>query len=115
MRVDLYTKIVLTVIAGCLMWMCVQGVPPASLQAQTAVQPVVITGLEKGVRGLPVQLVTDAGAPLATAEGVRVTIGNRAGQTIPVGVTSISRGVDAPWDSVQVEVTKVPPARVPGH
>lgn len=51
MNVDRYTKLVLTVIAGCLLWMCVMG-SGTSLAAQaphqkilnTPVQPVVIVG-----------------------------------------------------------------------
>jgi len=62
MNVDRYTKAVLTVIAGCLLWMCVMGAGPA-LQAQrpdrdrdaeltgvslremkTVAQPVIIVG-----------------------------------------------------------------------
>ena len=49
MNVDRYTKAVLTVIAGCLLWICAMGAGP-SLAAQppttitNAVQPVVIVG-----------------------------------------------------------------------
>lgn len=52
MNVDRYTKAVLTVIAGCLLWICAMGAAP-SLAAQPAaflkmsnatVQPVVIVG-----------------------------------------------------------------------
>ena len=51
MNVDRYTKAVLTVIAGCLLWICAMGASPsvaarqASLQIPHAsVQPVVIVG-----------------------------------------------------------------------
>src|SRR5437868_2113431 len=52
MNVDRYTKCVLTVIAGCLVWICVMGIaPPLAAQSggtrvfQNAdVQPVVIVG-----------------------------------------------------------------------
>lgn len=49
MKVDRYTKAVLTVIAGCLLWICAMGTGP-SLAAQPRatiandVQPVVIVG-----------------------------------------------------------------------
>ena len=49
MNVDRYTKAVLTVIAGCLLWICAMGLGP-SLAAQppttlaNTVQPVVIVG-----------------------------------------------------------------------
>jgi hypothetical protein len=52
MNVDRYTKAVLTVIAGCLLWICAMGAGP-SLAAQTvatrripnsSIQPVIIVG-----------------------------------------------------------------------
>jgi hypothetical protein len=50
MNVDRYTKAVLTVIAGCLLWICAMGTGP-SLEAQSvrripnsSIQPVVIVG-----------------------------------------------------------------------
>ena len=53
MTVDRYTKAVLTVIAGCLLWMCAMGTPGTVQAQQTSremgawsdrVQPVVIVG-----------------------------------------------------------------------
>jgi hypothetical protein len=53
MSVDRYTKAVLTVIAGCLLWICAMGAPGAAHAQQTTrelgswsdrVQPVVIVG-----------------------------------------------------------------------
>lgn len=49
MKVDRYTKAVLTVIAGCLLWICAMGTGPSlAVQARATiandVQPVVIVG-----------------------------------------------------------------------
>ena len=49
MNVDRYTKAVLTVIAGCLLWICAMGIGPSlSAQPRTTiaheVQPVLIVG-----------------------------------------------------------------------
>ena len=34
MKVDRYTKLVLTIIAACLVWICLNGIPAATAQAQ---------------------------------------------------------------------------------
>ena len=76
MTVDRYTKAVLTVIAGCLLWMCVMGAGPR-LSAQQAVvdlgsffqnaparpQPVVIvgTGSMDQLGNVAIKLVDDSG------------------------------------------------------
>jgi len=47
MRIDLYTRIVLTVIATCLIWLCVVLTPVGtSAQAQVGVQDVRIVGVK---------------------------------------------------------------------
>ena len=104
MNADFYTKTVLTVIAACLLWMCVNsGTPVASAQVQ---QP------------LParVMLVDERGAPLATALGLPVTVTNAAlpvtiNQTVPVTITAIERR--GAWQPVVVEVLRQPPTLMP--
>jgi hypothetical protein len=104
MKVDFYTKTVLTVIAACLVWICVNDVMPvASAQIQ---QP------------LParVMLVDEKGAPLATALGLPVTVTNQTlpvtiNQTVPVAITSIERR--GPWQPVVVDVLRPPPTLMP--
>jgi hypothetical protein len=63
MKVDVYTKIVLTGIFGCLLWLCVVLTPIGMpVQAQAAPTPVVLAGFQQGgqvlqfsdSRGLPV-------------------------------------------------------------
>ena len=104
MKADVYTKTVLTVIAACLVWICVTNVTPAaSAQVQ---QP------------LParVMLVDERGAPLATALGLPVTFTNAAlpvtiTQTVPVAITSIERR--GAWQPIVVEVLRQPPTLMP--
>ncbi|HEX9445270.1 MAG TPA: hypothetical protein VGA73_14190 [Candidatus Binatia bacterium] len=52
MQTDLYTRIVLGVIALCLVWICARDFVPAAAQAQ-GVQGVTIVGVARGVT-LPV-------------------------------------------------------------
>jgi len=104
MNADCYTKTVLTVIAACLVWMCVNsGTPVASAQAQQPAPTRVV-------------LVDERGAPLATALGLAVTLTNQTlpvtiGQTVPVAITSIERR--GPWQPVVVEVLRQPPTLMP--
>lgn len=105
MRTDLYTKAILTVIALCLVWICISGAaPPVRAQANPpSPQPVV--------------LVDARGVPLITAEGLRVNVG---GQDMPVSIRNevvpvMLRGVErrGAWDAVIVDVLKPPPTTMP--
>jgi hypothetical protein len=114
MRIDLYTKTVLTVIAACLVWMCVNGATPI-VGAQTArPQPA------------PVVLVDAKGAPIYSADGLRVNIGTNPmpvlvqNDPMPVTVTNRALSVavaaiqrSAVWDPVQVQVMREPPTLMP--
>jgi hypothetical protein len=120
MRVDAYTKAVLTVIAACLMWICLNGVTPvASAQAGQV-------GQAARVGPTPVMLVDEKGAPIYTSEGFRVSTGIKAlpvivsnpsvpveisNRPINVAVQSIQRG--AAWDPIQVQVMREPPTLMP--
>ena len=64
MRIDLYTKAVLTGILGCLMWLCIALTPVGTpVQAQLGPTQVVLAGFQVGTtthgfdRGLPVMVV----------------------------------------------------------
>jgi hypothetical protein len=73
MTTDRYTKAILTVIAGCLLWMCVMhtGVPVRAQQNtmdlskfNAAVQPVVVVGtgsIDQQTGAIAVNLVQDGG------------------------------------------------------
>jgi hypothetical protein len=67
MKIDSYTKIVLTGILGCLSWLCATLTPIATpVEAQVGPTQVVLAGYQEGsqvvpfsaARGLPVVLVT---------------------------------------------------------
>ena len=123
MKIDLYTKVILTVIAVCLVWMCVNGITPAvSAQAQQAAPTRVIVVDEKGVpistaQGLRVNVGPQA-LPVTIANpitiGTPVMIGNAitvANPTLPVAITSIERR--GTWQPVVVEVLRSPPTLMP--
>lgn len=58
MRIDTYTKTMLTIIALCLLWICVRDLPLLSnAQAQSSVQEVKIVGIDiSGGQMLPIAL-----------------------------------------------------------
>jgi hypothetical protein len=114
MKVDAYTKGVLTVIAACLVWMCINGVTPIVGAQARAPEPA------------PVILVDPKGTPIYTSEGFRVSLGTRAlpvivnNASLPVEITnpslavavrSIQRGTA--WDPIQVQVMREPPTLRP--
>ena len=68
MKIDLYTKAVLTVIALCLIWICVNGATPVA-NAQAGPQPA----------PTPVILVDQNGTPIYQRQGLRVHLVNDTG------------------------------------
>jgi hypothetical protein len=116
MNVDAYTKGVLTVIAVCLVWMCINGATPIVRAQAKADRP----------EPMPVILVDPKGTPIYTSEGFRVNLGTRAlpvivnNASLPVEITnpsltvavrSIQRGTA--WDPIQVQVMREPPTLRP--
>ena len=106
MKIDAYTKAVLTVIAVCLVWMCVNGATPATFAQAAKPEPTQVI------------LVDANGTPIYTAEGLRV---NLAAKTIPVSVTNPALSVavrsiqrTTQWDPIQVQVMREPPSQKPG-
>ena len=133
MSTDLYTKSVLTVIALCLVWMCLNGLTPVTqaqapttqAQAKSAQMPAptpVVLVNEKGVpiytsQGLRVSLVNEQGTPVYTPQGLRV---NLAGEPVPVvvnnaalpvAVRAIQQGTT--WDPILVQLLRDPPTLKP--
>jgi hypothetical protein len=106
MNADLYTKTVLTVIAACLLWMCVNGATPTA-SAQAA-QPPQLTR---------VLLVDQNNVPLPTAQGLRVNFGTQAlpvtldNRSVAVTVTGIERR--GSWQPLDVRVMREPPTLQP--
>jgi hypothetical protein len=104
MKDDLYLRAVLTIIAACLVWMCLNGVTPKTFaQAQPAAP-------------MRVVLVDERNVPLSTAQGLHVSLGLRTmpvsiTEPVPVRVTSIERsGV---WQPIEVRVLREPPTLAP--
>ena len=129
MRPDAYTRTVLTVIAGCLLWLCAMqtGRPLAAQQALTlekaAPQPVVIVGwgtldeqgrvsIERDRTGrrtdpnLPVKLVSVPAAPI----DVRLNYTDK--EPMPVGVTRIKPVGE--WEPVRSAAEPEPTRPKPG-
>jgi hypothetical protein len=105
MKTDLYTKAVLTVIAACLVWICLNSVTPTALAQTAPAQPA------------RVMIVDERGTPLYTAQGFRVNLGAQplpisvSNTSLPVVVTSLERV--GRWDPLQVQVLREPPTLMP--
>ena len=121
MKTDIYTKVVLTVIALCLVWMCVNTAIPVA-RAQAAQPTPVILVTEKGVpiyerQGLRVNLVNEMGTPIYTPQGLRVNLGAQPlpvivnNAPLAVSVRSIQQGTA--WDPILVQVMREPPTQKP--
>jgi hypothetical protein len=116
MRVDAYTKIVLTIIAACLVWMCVSGavVAPVSAQRpQREPQEVVLIGSRA-----PVAVVTAPRTSLVVrpgAEWYEDPLPVDAPRPLPTKLTGIERGTAARWDALDVSVREQPRKATPGH
>ena len=85
MTIDAYTKTILTIIALCLMWICVRDVPLLSaadppLSTPGPIQAVKIVGVEIEGLGLPVSLV---GINVANPESA---LGSKV-RWVPIGGT----------------------------
>jgi hypothetical protein len=104
MKTDFYTRAVLTVIAACLLWICVGVFTPAA-SAQTDIQKVM--------------LVDARGMPLSGTAGLRVNLGDQPlavslpNQVVPVVLRGIERTAAAPWEPIFVDVLKTPPTPYP--
>jgi hypothetical protein len=100
-RIDLYTKVVLTVIAVCLVWLCLGGVLRATtpLQAQgRELVEVRIRGIERGA--------SEAWDPLGIAAGDTLPVEVMNESALPVNVTNDLLPVDV--KNVVVKTSLVP-------
>ena len=110
MKVDAYTKSVLTVIAACLVWMCINGATPVA-RAQTGVTPTPVVLVDaKGslLEALPVAVLNQSLRVEIANPSLTVAVSN---PTLPVSVQSIQRG--ASWDPLDVFVMREPPTQRP--
>jgi Mg/Co/Ni transporter MgtE len=106
MNTDLYTRTVLTVIAACLVWLCVNSLTPTA-SAQAAPQRVVIAGFEAP---MPVVIADTKGVPLIGATGLRVNLGE---QMLPVTIRGIAHTGADPWQPILVDVLRPAPTQMP--
>ena len=97
MKTDAYTKVVLTIIAACLVWICLNNVTPVT-QAQA-----------KPSEPMPVVLVDAKGIPIYGIEGLRVNLGVK---TMPVVVANLPLPVHA-RQPIQVQVLRDAPTLLP--
>lgn len=143
MNVDRYTKCVLTVIAACLLWMCVMG-SGAPLAAQGGarlftnanVQPVVLVGTgtldqagtvtvhfvqKPGSRlpatdpAVPVVLPYSAAKPLPVSfpTPIPAQLSYSPGAPLPVEIASVKKTGD--WEPLRASVEDAPTRRQPGN
>jgi hypothetical protein len=141
MSVDRYTKAVLTIIAGCLLWLCAIGTPVGVsaqrqipfLQGDGGALPVVVVGTGTMRRDgsvtvafrndrtdptLPVTLPYSASSPLPVAlpytpaNPMPAHLTYTADAPLPVEVSSVRTGTS--WSPLRVSVEDAPLRKKPG-
>ncbi len=110
MRVDTYTKAVLTVIAACLVWLCIgQRAMPVSADAP---QEVIVVG----VRGT-VPVVTAPRTSLMvrpTGDWYENGLPIVSSNPLPIRITGVEKGA-AKWDPLDVNIKEGGRKPTPGH
>jgi hypothetical protein len=142
MNTDRYTKAVLTVIAGCLLWICAMGVAPRVEAQQTTgplpanVQPVIIVGTGSVDRAGKVEVSftqqggrrTEATVPVwmpytptrplpvslpyTPTNPLPTQMIDMGGAPLPVELAAVRRTAD--WDPIRVRVESAPQSARPG-
>jgi|SRR5687767_3949616 hypothetical protein len=133
MIVDRYTKCVLTVIAACLLWLCVMGsASPLSAQSRSRlfpnadVQPVILvgTGTLDQAGTVTVHFAPQPGSRMATDPTVPVSLPYTASAPLPtqlsyspsaplaVEIASVKKTGD--WEPLRASVEDAPTRRLPG-
>ena len=132
MNIDRYTKCVLTVIAGCLLWMCAMGVAaPVTAQVSTVdlknlntvAQPVILvgTGTMDQAGRISVNFVQGArrtdptvavSLPYSAAYPMPVQLPYTPTAPIPVEITSVKKMGD--WEPIRASVEDAPTRPKPG-
>ena len=103
MKPDLYTKALLTIIAACLVWLCVNGVMPTAL-AQTPGMPPPTRVLLVDEKNVPLQVVPVS----VTNPSISVGVTN---PSFAVALTGIERR--GSWQPIDVRVIREPPTLQP--
>lgn len=141
MIVDRYTKVVLTVIAGSLLWLCAMtaGRPAQAQQLGSGslpggAVPIMIVGwgnvaadgtiaVHYAPNGphvtdptLPVRTTTTVAAtlPYSDANPLPVKVGSAPEHPIAVWMSAVRPAANAPWEPMRVQVENEPPRKKPG-
>ena len=104
MRIDLYTRTVLTVIAACLLWLCVILTPTSTtLSAQTTTPSGTVTTTQVGA--------TTSAAPTAASAGVQeeIIVGIRHPGYKPRASALDAPQINGSWDPLASYSTQAPP------
>ena len=133
MSIDRYTKFVLTVIAGCLLWICAMGVArPLDAQSSTmdiasfkgAVQPVVLVGTGSMDRTGKVLVSFNASTgqrtdptvqvqlPYTAVKPLPVSLPYTAVEPIPVEISAVRKTGE--WEPIRARVEDAPVRPRPG-
>lgn len=117
MRVDAYTKVILTIIAACLVWMCLTGAlttPVAAQRSEREPQEMVLVGSR-----VPVPVVTAPRTSLVVRPGpewYEATLPVDAPRSLPTRLTGVERQPGSGrWDPLDVNVKEQPRKAAPGH
>ncbi len=116
MRIDLYTKVVLTVIAACLVWICVSGAALAPVMAQNTREPQEVVVVNSRV---PLPVITPPRTSLVVrpgAEWYQDALPIDAPRPVATRLTAIERGPGTGrWDPLDVNVKEQPRKAAPGN
>jgi hypothetical protein len=129
MAVDRYTKFLLTVIAGCLLWLCVAGLPAVTYAQQNRpfqngngpAVPVIVVGtgtlarngdITVSYRGNQTDPTLPVSLPYSAANPLPASLPYTHDAPLPAEVTSIRKG--KVWEPVTVFVEDAVPKARPG-
>lgn len=114
MRIDAYTKVVLTIIAICLVWMCVSGAVVTPVAAQNPrPQEVMLVGSRT-----PIAVVTAPRTSLVVRPGVewyQDALPVDAPQPLSARLVGVEKAPTGRWDALDVNVKDQPRKAAPGH
>ena len=132
MRTDTYTKAVLTVIAACLLWICVMAAgQPLNAQPQQVsalpAQPVVVVGWGRlspsapgGIEMAwsdPVRKIAEPAVAIRPSTDPRfapIPVRVEHPTPLPVSLEAVRKGRDGAWDALRTAPEPDPGSRLPG-
>ena len=132
MHVDRYTKTMLTVIAGCLLWMCLRDAgpvlhaqrdrdrdrPPDTTQVdlreiKTSAQPVILVGTGTMDRQGRIEVTFNQQGRSRTDPTLSVQLPYSPANPMAVEISAVKKTGD--WDSLRTAVDDAPLRSKPGH